>query len=120
MKVITIVLAVLSLGFFSSCDKEDSNSNILTVIPVIDSLTTNNIRIQFGGDDPAILNCYATGGELNYIWEVDLGDLFTLNDDGSQVQYSASPCCIGEKTIFCTVSNDKGEATESVTITITE
>jgi len=120
MKALTIVFALLTLAFFSSCDKEDSNSNIETVLPVIDSLTTNSIRIQFGGGEPAILNCYATGGDLTYIWGVDLGDLFSINDDGSEVQYTASPCCIGEKTITCTVSNDKGEATESVTITITE
>jgi hypothetical protein len=119
MKATTFVFAIIGLAFFSSCDKEGTNSNLQTEMPAIDSLTTNSTRITYGGDDPAILKCFATGGGLNYIWEVDLGDLFVLNNEGSEVQFTASPCCIGEKTITCTVANDQGKVSESIAITIT-
>lgn len=118
MKATTFLFAILGFAFFSSCDKESTDNNIQTEMPAIDSLTANSTRITAGGEDPAILNCYATGGDLNYIWEVDLGDLFSLNDEGSEVQYTASACCVGDREITCTVENDKGEVSESITITI--
>ena len=120
MKVTTFVFALIGLTFFSSCDKDGTSNNLQTEMPVIDSLITNSTRITYGGDNPAILKCFATGGNLNYIWEVDLGDLFSLNDEGSEVQFTASPCCIGEKAITCTVSNDKGKVSKSIAITITQ
>jgi len=118
MKATTIVFALLSLAFFSSCDEEGTDSNIQTEMPIIDSLTTNSNRIQAGGEFPAILHCYATGGDLNYTWEVDLGDLFAINEDGSEVEYMASACCVGERDIKCTVTNDKGDVNKSIMITI--
>ena len=120
MKATTLVFAIIGLVLFASCDKEDTNNNLQTEIPAIDSLTASSTRITAGGEDPAILNCYATGGDLNYIWEVELGDLFSLNDEGSEVQYTAAACCIGEREITCIVENDKGEVSESITITITQ
>ncbi len=120
MKATTFVFAIIGLVFFNSCDKESTNNNLQTEMPVIDSLITNSTRITYGGDNPAILKCFATGGNLNYIWEVDLGDLFSLNNEGSEVQFTASPCCIGEKIITCNVSNDKGEVSKNITITITQ
>lgn len=120
MKATKLALTIIGLVLFASCDKEDSNINLQTEIPTIDSLTVNSTRITAGGEDPAILKCYATGGDLNYIWEVDLGDLFLLNDEGSEVQYTASACCIGDREITCNVENDKGEVSESITITITQ
>jgi len=119
MKATTFVFAIIGLIFFNSCEKEGTNSNLQTEMPAIDSLITNTTQITYGGDDPAILRCFAKGGDLNYIWEVDLGDLFSLNDEGSEVQFTASPCCIGDKMITCTVSNDKGKVSESIAITIT-
>jgi hypothetical protein len=118
MKSILFSFAILALASFSSCEKEDTSSNVQTEFPVIDSLVANTIRVQAGGEEPAILNCYATGGDLDYVWEVDLGDLFTTNGSGSEVQYTASACCLGEREITCTVSNNKGDVSESIVITI--
>ena len=120
MRTFTYLFAIAGLLFLGSCDKDDNNSNNATEAPLIDSLTTSMTLMEFGSTKPAVLNCYATGGDLTYIWEVDLGDLFVINDSGSQAQYTASPCCIGEKIISCTVSNNKGEVTESIILTITE
>jgi hypothetical protein len=121
MKSIKFFASILTILFLASCDKDDANvNNANTVMPEIDSLIVNNTRIQSGSGEPAIFNCYATGGNLNYVWEVDLGDLFVTNDEGSEAQYTASPCCVGDRTITCTVSNDKGEASTSLTITIND
>jgi|TARA_B110000879_G_C11151510_1_gene504847 hypothetical protein len=120
MRVFTYLFAIAGLLLLGSCDKEDNTSDVTTELPAIDSLTTSMTIMQFGSTKPAVLNCFATGGDLTYIWEVDLGDLFVINDSGSQAQYSASPCCIGEKTINCTVSNNKGEVSKSIIVTITE
>lgn len=120
MKSIKFFASILTILFLASCDKDDANNNANTFAPSIDSLTVNDTLFYYGSGKPAIFNCYATGGNLNYVWEVDLGDLFVTNDEGSEAQYTASPCCIGAKTITCTVSNDKGEASASVDITITD
>jgi hypothetical protein len=119
MRTYTYLIALAGILFLASCDKDKTSSNG-DAVPVIDSLTTNFAIMEFGSTKPAVLNCYATGGDLTYIWDVDLGDLFIINESGSQAQYSASPCCVGEKIISCTVSNNKGEVTESIIITITE
>ena len=59
-------------------------------------------------------------GNLEYTWEVDLGDIFPLKSDNSQVRFSGSPCCIGKKLIKCTVTNDKGSDTKNIEIFILE
>lgn len=121
MKSLKLFASILTIFFLASCDKDDANlNNANTVMPEIDSLTVSNNRIQAGSGEPAIFNCYATGGNLNYVWEVDLGDLFITNDEGSEAQFTASPCCVGDRTITCIVSNDKGEVSTSLDITITE
>ena len=120
MKAYTYLFALTGILLLGSCVKETNTYNPNNITPTIDSLTTSMTNMTFGSTKPAYLECYATGGELTYIWEVDLGDLFIINDSGSQAQYSASPCCIGEKIISCTVSNNKGELTESIMITIIE
>ena len=119
MRTYTYLIALAGILFLASCDKDKTSSNG-DAVPLIDSLTTNLTIMEFGSTKPGVLNCYATGGDLTYIWDVDLGDLFIINETGSQAQYSASPCCVGEKLISCTVSNNKGEVTESISITITE
>ena len=120
MRAFTYLFAIAGLLLLVSCDKDDNTSDVTTEFPAIDSLTTTLTIMEFGSTKPAVLNCFATGGDLTYIWEVDLGDLFVINDSGSQAQYSASPCCIGEKVISCTVSNNKGEVVDYIMVTITE
>ena len=116
MKHILLTLIVIVFAF-SSC-KKDKDAAVGTAVPVIESLTADKSEINTGGNDPAILTCVANGGGLEYLWEVDLGDIFPLNNEGSQVRFTGSPCCIGEKTLTCTVSNDRGSATKTIIIEI--
>ena len=75
---------------------------------------------MYGGEDPAIITCEATGGNLSYLWEVDLGDIFPITNDNSKVRFTGSSCCVGDKVIKCTVSNDKGSVSKEVHLTILE
>jgi hypothetical protein len=117
MKSILFSFAILALVSFSSCEKEEAN-NINTELPAITSIDASNDRITAGADDFAILTCNATGGNLDYLWAVDLGDIIPLNESGSEVRYSGSSCCVGERIVYCTVSNDKGDATDNIIIYI--
>ena len=107
-----------TMFFRVSKKKENPNPDANTTVPQIISLTANKYLIMVGGEDPAILTCEASGGNIQYTWEVDLGDIFPLNEDGSMVRFTGSECCLGEKVIKCTVANDKGSATQNIIITI--
>ena len=120
MRFSVLTIATILLIFISSCEKEQRGSTSQTEAPVIDSMTTSKTQVKYGISEPAILKCYAKGNDLTYIWDVDFGDLFPINDEGSEVQFTASPCCMGEKKITCQVSNDGGKVTESITVTIVE
>lgn len=110
-----LVLAII-LG---SCQKSENDSPVdTTTAPKILNLTADKYEIKVGGDDPAVITCEATGGNIEYVWEVDLGDIFPLNETGSQVRFTGSECCLGEKIIKCTAKNDKGEVTETIIINI--
>lgn len=119
MKAFRLTIAIFFLAFMSNCTK-DNNEVIDTEIPTIISLTSDKIEIKYGASEPALLKCTATGENLRYVWEVDFGDLFVISSDGSEVQFTASPCCMGKKTIRCQVSNSAGKVTESIDITIIE
>jgi len=119
MKYTLIALMIFASVITFSCKKEEQTiADVETTTPVIHSLTSDKSSIKFGGEEPAIITCDASGGNCKYTWEVDLGDIFVLNEDGSQVRFTGSECCIGDKEIKCTVSNDKGEATEIVIVNI--
>lgn len=113
---IILVLAVISIA---GCDKKsDPAPDAGTTFPKILSLTADKDSLKVGGEEPAVITCVAAGGNIEYKWEVDLGDIFPLNDEGSQVRFSASECCLGEKYIKCTVSNDKGSVMDTAMIFI--
>lgn len=117
LRILSIVL--LFAFILGSCQKSDNDEpSETTTSPQIVSLTSDKSQIKVGGDDPAIITCEASGGNIEYTWEVDLGDIFPLNESGSQVRFTGSECCLGEKIIKCTVKNDKGEVTETVSIDI--
>lgn len=120
MKYKLIFTLIIAVVVAASCKKEETNKNtdVEISIPIIESLTSDKASIQFGGEEPAIITCEATGGNLEYTWEVDLGDIFVLNDSGSKVRFTGSECCIGEKVIKCTVKNGKGETSETVIVNI--
>jgi len=114
-----LIISVLILILFTGCKKNDVAEPVdLTTTPKILSLTADKYQIKVGGDDPAIITCEASGGNIEYMWEVDLGDIFPLNNDGSVVRFTGSECCLGEKIIKCTAKNDKGEVSETITINI--
>jgi hypothetical protein len=107
----------------AACAKESSAPNdagVETGPPAIASITAEKTEILYGGNDPAILTCNATGGNLTYVWQVDLGDIIPLNASHSKVSFNGAACCVGEKTITCTVSNSKGSVSKSIVITILE
>jgi hypothetical protein len=116
-------MKILALTFlfviFVACSEQQLTNND-TDKPEIISLTTDKSTIKFGGEEPAIITCNASGGNLEFTWEVDLGDIFPINSDNSQVRFSGSPCCIGKKLIKCTVTNDKGSDTKEIEIIILE
>jgi len=103
-----------------SCKKDTDTSDpgVVTTYPEIIELKADKYEIKVGGEDPCILTCEASGGNLSYVWEVDLGDIFAINEEGSQVRFTGSECCVGDKLIKCTVSNDLGSVTETVIVHI--
>lgn len=115
---VTLVLALTLLG----CSEESTNPNtdVESGVPEILSLTAEKTQILYGGQDPTVLTCEATGGNLSYVWEVDLGDIIPLNASRSKVSFNGSACCVGEKVVTCTVSNSLGSDSKSIVITILE
>ena len=51
---------------------------------------------------------------------MDLGDIIPLNASHSKVSFNGAACCVGEKTITCTVSNSRGSVSKTIVITILE
>lgn len=110
-----IVVLIVAYGCSSN---SSTSSEPETGAPVISSLTADKTEILYGGGDKATINCIASGGNLKYVWQVDLGDIVTLNSSHSQVQYTGAACCEGEKIIKCTVSNSLGSVSKEIKITI--
>lgn len=117
-----LFLVPVLLLLLAGCSEESTSpdTNLETAAPQIVSLSAEKTQILYGGQDPTVLTCNATGGNLKYVWEVDLGDIIPLNSDRSKVSFNGSACCVGEKVITCTVSNSLGSASKSITITILE
>jgi len=119
MKIKLLSFLVLSIIVFTGCKKSENTGPMDgTTAPKIVSLVTDKKDIKVGGEDPCMITCEATGGNITYEWEVDLGDIFPLNESGSQVRFTGSECCLGEKFITCTVSNDKGSDEQVIVINI--
>lgn len=117
--VFLLVLIFLTAG----CSKNSSgptNNSVETAPAVIKSITAEKTQILYGGNDPAIIQCNATGGNLKYVWEVDLGDIIPMNINHSKISFNGAACCVGDKTIKCTVSNSLGTDSKTIVITILE
>ena len=114
--------AIVGIFLISGCSKNDNpaSTNEPETIPVINSVTADKTQILYGGDDQAQLTCNASGGNLKYVWQVDLGDLVPMNTNRSKVSFTGAACCVGDKTITCTVSNSLGSVSKSIIITILE
>jgi hypothetical protein len=115
-------LPFLLLSIFGCSQKSTDPNNIdaETGPPVIVNLTAEKNQILYGGQDPAIITCTATGGNLKYVWQVDLGDIIPMNSTHSKISFNGAACCVGDKTITCTVSNSKGSVSKAIVITILE
>lgn len=122
MKNIFLFLSIF-LSLIIGCSKKSNNPtdpSLETGPPEITSLTAEKTQILYGGQDPTIITCNATGGNLKYVWEVDLGDIIPMNASHSKVSFNGAACCVGDKTIKCTVSNSKGSTFKTIIITILE
>ena len=75
---------------FTSCEKDKTNVEE-TISPTIEKFYSSRDTIEFGGDTTT-LTVIAKGGNLEYIWDVDLGDLLPI-DDGHKALFSGSNCC---------------------------
>lgn len=117
-------LTLLALVFVlaAGCSEESTapSGDVETGAPRITNLSAEKTQILYGGQDPAIISCEASGGNLTYTWEVDLGDIIPLNAARSKVSFNGTACCVGEKVITCTVSNSRGSDSKSIVITILE
>jgi hypothetical protein len=120
MKSRLILCILIVTVSFLSCKKDTitADPGVVTSFPEIIELKADKYEIKVGGEDPCILTCDAIGGNLSYVWEVDLGDIFAVNETGSQVRFTGSECCVGDKLINCTVSNELGSVTETVMVHI--
>jgi hypothetical protein len=116
---LAIILMIITLTGCSD-DKNPVQNTETETMPVINTITSDKLFILFGGDDKAIIKCDATGGNLKYVWQVDIGDLIPLNKDRSEVSFKGSACCIGAKIITCTVSNSKGSVSQNIVLSILE
>ncbi len=119
MKLKLLFIVFLCAFAITGCKKSENTGPVDgTTTPKITNLTADKTEIKVGGEDPCIITCEATGGNIKYQWEVDLGDIFPLNETGSQVRFTGSECCLGEKLIKCTISNDKGSDEQVIVINI--
>lgn len=116
---VIIILIIITLTGCSE-DKNPAQNTDTESMPVINTISTDKTKILYGGYDKAIIKCDATGGNLKYVWQVDIGDLIPLNKDRSEVSFKGSACCVGEKIITCTVSNSKGSVSQNIILDILE
>ena len=121
MKTIAVILSFLLVSIIGCSQKSNTvGADPETGPPVIVKLTAEKNQILYGGQDPAIITCEATGGNLKYVWQVDLGDIIPMNSAHSKISFNGAACCVGEKTITCTVSNSLGSVSKTIVITILE
>lgn len=102
---ISIILFFVTLA---SCNKEDSKE-VATSKPQVTKVFADKDTINYGGTDPCTITVEATGGNLSYKWYVDLGNIVPLNSNSSKIRFTGSECCLGDKYITCTVSNELGK-----------
>jgi hypothetical protein len=122
MKRIALLVYISLTLLMLSCSNDNgpiTNDNE-TTMPVIDSLFSDKTEIMYGGTESTVLTCKASGGNLKYVWQVDLGDIIPINNDKLKVSFTGSACCVGIKIISCTVSNNKGSVTGIVKVKILE
>ena len=117
-KYIAFIALIFVLSSYGCKKDSPVSSGVATSAPQIVSLTATKDSIDYGGNEPTVITCVANGGNLAYEWKVDLGNIFVLNSDNSQVRFTGSPCCIGKKYISCKVSNDKGSILDTMVIFI--
>ncbi len=112
-----IIIGLILLVSVIGC-KDNEVTEPAQIAPEIVSLTASKTEIKIG--EISELKCEAKGENLEYLWNVFLGDIVPVNADASIVNYSGYECCAGPKTITCKVKNEAGEVTESIVINVLE
>ena len=98
IKILNIFFALILILLIGCKTNSTSPNKVASSAPSILSITAEKTQILYGGD-PAIITCNATGGNLKYVWQVDLGDIIPMNSEHSMVSFSGAACCVGDKTI---------------------
>ena len=122
MKKILFGFLAVIIMMSSACEKEpteDENPDN-PLAPKIVRITSDKMSIVSGPEDPATIICEATGDNLEYLWEVDLGDITVpTGSDGSIIKFTAADCCEGDREVKCKVSNEHGSVNSSITLHVT-
>lgn len=112
MKYIFVLLISASLF---QCANSGTNPDGESGDLEITTMFANPPTISSGAASLVIVKTNKQNG-LTYRWSANLG---YFSGSGSQVEYSASSCCIGGNTITCTVSDAQGnEVAKSVQILV--
>ena len=86
--------------------------------PEISTFIIDKSELQSNLSEQAHITCYATGGLLNFKWEANCGEIIVNPENVTKITYIATPQCIGEVIITCTVTNDRGNTTGDVKLII--
>jgi len=99
------------LNLFSCKDPGEEPENIPLVFSSIEAG-----RDTIFTEDTTRLRATATGNKLSYHWYVEKGDLL---GSGAEIIFLATPCTVGNNTVFCTVQDGyQKEITKQVVITV--
>lgn len=112
----TIYSFALSI-LFLSCEKQETPEvPVITETPiplVYDSLyVEGKVHLH----ESCTINTIASGKDLAYTWELDLGTIFGT---GSSVTFNA--CCVGTHNVKCTIKDGYGNSkSKEVSIVVAE
>lgn len=105
---------LLGLLCLLSCRKEPDPDDHSSIPLVFTSLSCG--RDTIFTEDTTSLEAKASGYELIYNWSVEKGDLL---GSGNTITFVATPCTIGDNSIYCTITDGNGnEETKFVVITV--
>ena len=111
MRRLTLLFALL---FLISCnDKTPTGADSDLQIT---NITATPTTISVGSISLIRVETNKTDG-LTHKWQSDLGYVI---GSGNEVQFSASSCCVGNRTVTCTVQDkENNEVSKSVQVTVT-
>jgi len=112
--VLLVLFLAISLVVFYSCNKDEDDNNNNGTSFAFTSLVAEHDTIMLDGS--TLITATATGSGLTYTWSVAKGNIV---GSGSQITYAATPCCVGNNELSCTVEDgDNNTLTRYVTVTV--